>query len=225
MLSGAIGELLPAAVAVALSPIPIVAVILMLGTPKARTNGPAFALGWIVGLVAVSAIVLVLARGADDPGSSSSDSVDGIKLALGVLFLAMAGRQWRKRPRSGEAAALPKWMTAVDTFTPFRSLVLGLGLSGVNPKNLALTLAAAASIAQAGLGAEDTVIAVAVFVAIASMTVVGSVLFYLVAQQRAERPLATMRVFMAQHNAVIMMIVLVVLGAKLIGDGIAGLGD
>ena len=40
-----IGDFLPAAVAVALSPIPIVAVVLMLGTPRARSNGPAFALG------------------------------------------------------------------------------------------------------------------------------------------------------------------------------------
>ena len=50
MLSDAIGGLLPSAVGVALSPIPIIAVILMLDTPKARSNGPAFALGWVFGL-------------------------------------------------------------------------------------------------------------------------------------------------------------------------------
>ena len=40
MLIQAIGQLLPAAVAVALSPIPIIAIVLMLGTPKARTQRP-----------------------------------------------------------------------------------------------------------------------------------------------------------------------------------------
>ncbi len=57
----AIGDLLPSAVGVAFSPIPIIAVILMLGTPKARTNGPAFAIGWVLGLVIVSTVI-VLAR-------------------------------------------------------------------------------------------------------------------------------------------------------------------
>jgi hypothetical protein len=40
MLGDAIGDLLPSAVGIALSPIPIVAVILMLGTPRARSTGP-----------------------------------------------------------------------------------------------------------------------------------------------------------------------------------------
>ncbi len=43
----AIGDLLPAAIGVAISPVPIIAIILMLGTPKARSNGPAFAAGWV----------------------------------------------------------------------------------------------------------------------------------------------------------------------------------
>jgi threonine/homoserine/homoserine lactone efflux protein len=225
MLSGAIGDLLPAAVAVALSPIPIVAVIVMLGTPKARTNGPAFALGWVVGLVAVTVIVLVLANGADEPDSTSADTVEWGKVVLGALLIAMGFRQWRKRPRHGEQAQMPKWLAAVDKFTPARSLVLGIGLSAVNPKNLVLTAAAAAAIAQAGLSAADTAIAVAVFVVIASVTVVGPVLVYVVAPHRAERPLAAMKDFMAQHSAVIMMIVLLVIGAKVLGDGIGGVGN
>ena len=53
----AIGALLPSAAAVALSPIPIVAVILMLSTPRAKTNGPAFAVAWMIGLAAVSSVV------------------------------------------------------------------------------------------------------------------------------------------------------------------------
>ena len=43
----AIGAILPLAVGVALSPVPIIAVVLMLGTPGGRTNGLAFLGGWI----------------------------------------------------------------------------------------------------------------------------------------------------------------------------------
>jgi hypothetical protein len=46
----AIGQALPYAVGVALSPVPIIAVVLMLATPQGRINGPAFLAGWIVGI-------------------------------------------------------------------------------------------------------------------------------------------------------------------------------
>ncbi len=59
----------------------------------------------------------------------------------------------------------------IDTFGPVKSLGLGALLSGVNPKNLALTLAVAASIAQAGHSGGQS--AVAVFVVFGSLTVAG----------------------------------------------------
>ena len=97
----------------------------------------------------------------------------------------------------------------------------GAALSGANPKNLALTLAASASIAEAGLDDADTAVAILVFIAIGSVTVAGSVLFYLIDAQRAARQLAAIKQFMADNNAVIMMVVLLLLGAKLLGDGLA----
>ena len=147
----AIGDLLPLAIGVALSPIPIIAVILMLGTPRAKANGPAFALGWVLGLVVVSVVVVLVTGGADDADSAASNGTDVGKIVIGVLFLMMALRQWRKRPKHGEEPEMPAWMAAIDRFTAVKSLGLGALLSAVNPKNLALTAAAAASIAQAGL--------------------------------------------------------------------------
>lgn len=223
MLGEAIGNLLPSAVGVAVSPVPIIAVILMLGTPKARSNGPAFAAGWIAGLVVVAVVVLLVAGGADDPDGGPSTAVDAVKLAFGVLFLAMGFQQWRRRPRAGEQPQMPGWMRAIDGFTTERSTILGVALSGLNPKNLALTLAAAASIAQAGLSAGGDVVAVGVFVVIGSLTVAGPVAAYLWASERVEQPLTEVKQFMADNNNVIMAVVLVVLAAKLVGDGIAGL--
>jgi threonine/homoserine/homoserine lactone efflux protein len=208
---------------VALSPVPIIAVILMLGTPRARSNGTAFAIGWVLGLVVVSAIVLAVAGGADDDGSSTSTAVDWVKVAIGVLFLVMALKQWQARPRPGQEAAMPKWMATIDSFTAGKSFGLGALLSGVNPKNLALTAAAAATIAQNGLSGGDAALAVGVFVVIGSLTVAGPVLFYLVASDRAAGPLASIKEFMGEHNAVIMMVVLLVLGAKVLGQGLGGL--
>jgi threonine/homoserine/homoserine lactone efflux protein len=219
----ALGEVLPAAAGVALSPVPIIAVILMLGTPRARSNGPAFAVGWIAGLLAVSLLVLVVASGSDDPDAGASTTVDVVMLGLGLVFLVMALKQWQGRPRPGQPQEMPKWMSSVDHFTPGKSLGLGVLLSGINPKNLALTLAAAASVAQAGLDGVQSAEVIAVFVIIGSLTVVGPVLYFVFAGDRATRPLASIKGFMTDNNAVIMMVVLFVLGAKLVGNGITGL--
>ena len=222
MLTQAIGDLLPSAMGVALSPVPIISVILMLGTPRARSNGPAFAVGWVAGLVIVSVIVLLVTGDASDPDSSTTTDVNWVQVAVGVLFLAMAAKQWKSRPKKGEEAEIPKWMATIDTFTPAKSLVLGAALSGANPKNLALTASAAASIAQAGLSGADDAIAIAVFVIIGSLTVAGPVIYYVIAADKAAGPLASIKDFMADHNAVIMMVVLLVLGAKILGQGFAG---
>ena len=53
-----IGEILPFAVGVGISPVPIIAVILMLGTPRGRVNGPMFLLGWLAGLGIAGTVVL-----------------------------------------------------------------------------------------------------------------------------------------------------------------------
>jgi threonine/homoserine/homoserine lactone efflux protein len=217
----AIGEFLPAAIGVAVSPVPIIAIVLVLGTSRARSNGPMFALGWVAGLAAVSTlVVLVVGAAGDDDAAGTSY---WLKIAIGVLLLVMGAMQWRKRPRDGEDTEMPGWMATIDRVTPLKALGIGAALSGVNPKNFALTAAASASIAEVGLTGGDELIAIAVFVLIGSAVVVGAVIFYLIDADRAAGPLASVRGFMTQNNAVIMMVILVLLGASLVGDGVAGL--
>ena len=222
MLSHAIGDFLPAAVAVALSPIPIVAIVLVLGGPRARRSGPAFAVGWVAGLTIVSVLVVLVAGVASDPGSDTATGVSWLMAGIGVVFLVMAARQWQKRPERGESPEMPSWMASINAAAPSRAAVLGLALSAANPKNLALTLAASAAIANAELGRADTSIAILTFVVIGSISVVGAVLFYLAAPTRAARPLAAIEQFMADNNATIMAVILLLLGAKLLGDALAG---
>ena len=91
-----------------MSPVPIIAVILMLFTPRARTNGPAFLAGWILGLAIVGVIVLLVADTGDaSTDQDTSDVIDVIKLLLGVLLLFLAYRQWQGRPREGQDAPCP----------------------------------------------------------------------------------------------------------------------
>lgn len=219
----AIGGVLPSAVGVAVSPIPIIAIVLMLGTPRARSNGVAFASGWIVGLTTVAVLIVVLASEADDSHSGSSTAVNIAKVLIGMLFLVMAAQQWRQRPRAGHSATTPAWMEAIDQFSATKSFGLGVALSAMNPKNLALTGAAAASIAQAGLDGAETAVSITVLLVVGAVTVAGPVVYFLVSPATASRTLGSVKEFMSDHNAVIMFVLLLVLGAKVLGDGIGGL--
>jgi threonine/homoserine/homoserine lactone efflux protein len=222
-MSEAIGQTLPFAVAIALSPIPIIGVVLMLGTPRARHNGPAFVLGWIIGLAAVGALVLLVSNGADaSERGGPSDWVNVLKLALGIGLLAIALKQWRGRPRDGQEAELPGWMTTVDHFRAPRAAALAVALSAINPKNLVLVVGAAAAIAQTGIPSGDQAIALAVFVAIATLGPAAPVAIYFAIGERSKRLLDDLRDWMAHNNAVIMAVLCLLIAAKLIGDGISG---
>ena len=220
----AIGQVLPFAVGVALSPIPIIAVELMLGTPRARVNGPAFVLGWIVGLTVAGTLVLLLSSsaGASDDGGPAR-WVSWLKIALGVLMLYLALKQWRSRPRGDQEPELPKWMETVDAFKPPKAAAFGVVLSAVNPKNLVLILGAAAAIAQTGASGADQAVALAVFVVLGTLGPGIPVAIYLVGGERATKVLEDIKAWMRRENAVIMAVLCLVIGAKLIGDGISGL--
>src|SRR5215216_8103841 len=112
-MGAAIGQSLPLAIGVALSPMSIIAVVLLLTTPRARANGPAFVLGWLLGLGVVGAVVLALAGSGDASERGQPPTwASWLKLLLGglLLLLVVAVHQFRSRPHHGEQAPLPKWM-------------------------------------------------------------------------------------------------------------------
>lgn len=219
----AIGQVLSLGVGVALSPIPIVGVVLMLGTPRGRANGPAFLAGWIAGLAVAGTVVLLVSGGAGASDSGQpADWVNVLKLVLGVLLLRLALRQWRGRPRDGGEPELPGWLQSIDRFTAARAAGLGVALSAINPKNLILTISAAAAIAQTGTAAGKQAVALAVFVAIATIGTGAPVVLYFALGERSRRTLDELKEWMARNNATVIAVLCLLIGAKLIGDGISG---
>lgn len=220
----AISEVLPFAVGVAISPVPIIAVILMLFSTRAKANGPAFLLGWLVGLAAVSAIVYAIADDGDvSTDQDASDATFWVKAVLGVLLVLAAARNWRARPTPGTEVPMPKWMAAIDGFTPVKAAGIGVVLSAVNPKNLVLTIGAAANVAQAGVSTGDAVVALTVFVLLASVTIGGPVVLYLTGGAKVAHVLDGWKTWLSTNNATVMSVLLLVFGAVLFSQGLRGL--
>ena len=222
-MGSAIGEMLPLAIGIAISPTTITATVLML-LSDAKSRTVALLLGCLVGVggaVALSSLLSTLLPIQDSGGPSPAAGV--IRLVAGALFLVLAGSQWRRRPATGERAELPKWMTAADSMTPAKALVLGLLLSAVVPKNLLLALSAGVIVGEATLSGGQAAIVILIFTVIAISTVAVPVVAHLVAPARMSGPLEQLREWLVDNNVTIMVVVLLVIGVVMIGNSIASL--
>lgn len=220
----AVGQSLSFAVGVAISPIPMVGLILMLTTPRARSNGTAFLLSWFGGVLGAGAIILLIAgAGQASEDGQPAEWVSFLKIALAILLLGLAARQWRGRPRAGRPARLPQWMRTVDSFTRARAAGFGLILSAFNPKNLLLILGGASAIAQTGASTGAQAAALAIFALLASVGVGAPLALYLLMGERSTAALDDLKSWMVQHNSAIMAVLCVIIAAKLFGDAISSL--
>jgi hypothetical protein len=220
----AIGAVLPIAVAIAIFPVPVIASVLLVGADRGPAKAGAYVAAWFLGLVAVGVVVLFVAGAADasDEGEPAT-WVSVVLLGLGVPCVVVAVQGWRRRPRAGEEASTPARMRAIDAFTVAKSAGAGFAFAAVNPKNLILTVAAAAEIAEFGLSRSSELGAVLVFAGLASVGVAAPLVLALALGERSRSVLDGLRGFMSRSSAVIVAVLLLVIGAKLIGDAVSGL--
>ena len=118
---------------------------------------------------------------------------------------------------------MPPWMATIDGFAPGKAFGFAVLLAGVNPKNLLLTLSAAAVIGTSGLSTADSVLALLVFVIIGSLSVAVPVVYFLVGGEKAKHTMDGWKAWLGANNATVMTVLLLVIGAKLLGQGLGGL--
>jgi hypothetical protein len=218
--SESISAVLTYAVGVGLSPIPIVAVIVVLFSARATVNGPLFLAGWMAGLATmVTAVQLVAGRLGAGTSGTVDDGISWFRVLLGAVLLVAAIRKWRHRPGPGEEPSLPGWMARVEGFAPAQALGLGL-LLGFNPKNIALAFGAGMSLAQIDAPIGHTATAIAVFVLVGSAGVMSAVAHALIGGATARQRLDDTRAWLVLHNGALMAAVFLVFAALLISEGL-----
>jgi len=219
----AIGQSLLFAVAIAVFPIPIITSVLLLLAPRGRLLAGAFAAAWVLGLGLLGAVVLSLVSAGERGSSGTPTWVSWGRLVLGAALVVLAAyKAWGQVRRTGPPAT-PAWMRALETATPARAAGTGLVLSALNPKNIAFALAAAAAIVDLHLPAPQLVVVWAVFTVVASLGVLGPLAAAVAFGQRATGPLGSFRSWLQRNNGAIMGGLFLLLGVKILGDGIAGL--
>lgn len=217
-----ISELVPPAIGLALSPLPLIAVVLMILSPNGRARSISFAAGRVGAVLTVAVVVAVLSelvtRGEDGTRVGAV-----IRLVLGAVFVVLGVLKLRSRRRAGAEPEVPGWMRAIDSMPPSRALGIGFLISAANPKEAIFSIAAGVVIGSAAVPAGQMAAATVVYVLIATVTVVAPVAASVVLGDRARTWLEPLRVWLVRFHAVIIVAVLIILGVVMIGNGLADL--
>ena len=215
-----LSETLPFAIGVAASAVAVIALVLILQGSRALSSGVSFTLGWVlgVGVVCAAGVAFGLAV-SDDPARWTQ----WLRSLLGALLLVAAIRKWRQRVPSGQEPTPPKWMSGLQDSAPGKAAVLGFLLGGINPKNLMLTLGAAATLGASGLSTSELWVTGIAYVVVASVTVLVPMGIYVLMRSKADELLANLGEWMKSKSDAITIVVLVIFGVKLLLGGLAGL--
>ena len=215
-----LSEVLPLAVGVSASAAAVIALVLILQGDRATSSGSTFTLGWLAGVGAVCATGIGLGIAvASDPVPWTQ----WLRVFLGLGLLFQAGRTWQTRTPADQNAGQPKWMAGLQQASPRYSGILGFALGSINPKNLMLTLGAAAAIGNNALAPAEIWIVSLAYVFVASLCVIIPMTIYLLMRSKAEHILGSLGSWMGVNSSGITITVLLIFGIKLTLGGIAGL--
>ena len=223
-----LGEILPFAVAIAVSPLPVIVAVLLLVSDRARAKSFGYVAGRLVGLSAVMALVVVFSGAdlsrlghRDHPTTMSSV----IRIIIGALLACYAAWLWTKRTKPGEEPKPSRLLQRVDRVNPGTAVVLGLLLVVFDVSTVVLALMAGLDIGQTRLpGAEAFALCVA-FILAATLTCTVPLLVHLVGGEAFERKLASVKIWLVTNEKTVMMVLFLVFAAVLIGRGIAHLAE
>lgn len=217
-----IGYSVAFAIGIAIFPVPIITIILLLLTPKAKENSLAFLGGWVGGILLVGTMALLLLNPYEN--YVANDYPDGtmwFKLLIGLLLIFYGFKIIVTHLLSKNAAKKPKWMESINSFDPKKSFSIGFALSGLNPKNILLIIGGATVIAEANLLIGQQTIVWLVFTFIASLGVATPILIYFIMGDKSEKILQNIQKFMEANSASIMAAIFIIVGVMLISDALA----
>ena len=216
-----LGQLIPLALVVAMSPLTIIpAIVLVLQSDRARPAGLAFLAGWLVGLAATTAVFVQLPRLLDGLNRPTPTWAAWVRIAVGVALVAFGVWRWLTRHR---VTKQPAWLGRLSKMTPAGAGAIAVGLILVNPKVLVMNAAAGLVIGTASLGVPGAWLAVGYYTVIAGSTVLIPILAYAVAGERVDHQLERVKGWMERQHAVLMAAFLAVVGFLLVYTGIRAL--
>lgn len=213
-------KLIPLGLVIALSPITVIPAVLVLHAPRPRPAGLAFLAGWVLGLVALTAVFV----GASDLLGGLQQApprwVSWLRVVLGLALIAFGIHSWLTRHRHTKT---PAWLRSFSKLTPVRAGATGAVLAPLRPEVLILCAAAGLAIGTGGLSVAGAWTSGGVFVVVSASTVAIPILAFVGAGERLDAALERLKVWMEENHGAMMAVILVVIGLIVVYNGIHAL--
>ncbi len=215
----AISISLPIALGIAASPGPIVALMILLMTPRAIPNSYSFLLGWFIGLMLVGTLVLH-SPGLNELCGDTTLLSGWIRISLGSSIILYGLFIAKNIPKKWERPAPPRWLGKVDSCGFFQALIIGFIFSCPNIKNAAMVATGAVSISGVGLSSYQELVVLLLFCLIASLGVLLPHTIFLLFRDHADHVFPKMKVWLLRNRVLILMLVLIFFGGLSLYRGI-----
>ena len=217
-----VGSLLPFAMAIALGPIPIIAIALMLQTATPGRTSVGFTVGWVIGMAALAGVLTALSSTVPEGDADHPRHRIGIvQVVLGILLILLAARKIRSRPTGDAEAEMPAFLGKLSSTTPMRSVLIGIAASAINPKHVVFALPVGTVVVDHDLSGTQIVVAIAIFTLLASVSVIGPTIAWRLSPQRVGRVVDVAFTWMVRNMNVVSAAILLLIGVNAIGKGIA----
>ena len=218
-------EALPEAVGIALSPTGVVLVLLLLASDHPLRNSWLFVVGRFAGLAValVASSQLMGAVGITGEVAATDGgawAINPLRVATGLLFIAVAVQQWMSRPGSGSSKATEKILRRVDALSGLEALALGAVTAVANAKNVPLLVSAGDQINRAGLTVGGLSAAVLAFVMVASVSVIGPVAYVQFAGPKSVQRIAVAKAWMLKNLSLLISAVFLGVGLLILEEGL-----
>jgi len=201
---------------IAFDPIPLTAFLVVLPSQRGVAKGAAFVFGWLVSLaIVVTATVLATGNSPPRPHTSPASTALAVRIAIGVILVAAAIRQWRRLRRPKKPKKPPKWQEHVDHM----SLWFAMGLAPVVQPWL-LIGAGAATVVEAKLSNWASDLTLALFCLLASASYLGLEIYAAFKPGRSQAFLARFRTWIDTHTDQVIIAGSLILGFWLIAKSV-----
>ena len=203
-------------VAIALDPLPLTAFLIVLPSKRGVRKGAAFVFGWLASL-GIVVTVTVLATGNNPPKPNTAPSLAdlAVKIAIGVILVAIAVRQRRRMGRPKKPKTAPKWQAHVDNMSPWFAMGLACAL-----QPWLLISAGAATVVEAKLSSTESYLALFLFCVLASASYLAMEIYAGFRPAQSQAFLARLRTWIDTHTDQVIIRGSLILGLWLIAYSI-----
>jgi hypothetical protein len=213
-----LAQLIPVALAAALSTVPIMATLFILLSERRRATALPFLFGWVIGTAAAVILATVAAQSLPGRPRQFASLIDNLEIVIGSACVVFGLVTLFRHTRSSTGPR-PSRLEAIGSLGPLPAFGIGLALN-LRPKALLLVAAAGLAISGAPPFVDNTLLLIAVYTAIATSTVVVPTLATVFFPDRMEPRLVVARDWVSAHGAAVTGTVMILVGVVVLAAGI-----